>query len=98
MDLDAFTKECMDRVKRGDPPSLDEHVWREADFLVSPREGAMTLPKERLAQLAAASAESAGRYAEAAAQDLGGGRLTWMWLGGHEALRARVYAEAARAA
>ena len=97
MSLEAFFQECMARIIRGDPPSLDEHVWREAEFLTSLREGAVTLPKDRLAELAVQCAETAGRYAEAAAQDLGGGRLTWMWLGGHEALRARVYAEAARA-
>jgi hypothetical protein len=81
-----------------EPLSADQRIEREIEFLASVAIDVRDLPAQRLAELADHHAELANGCVDAAHGLDGRERLTILWLGGHHAVRARVYGEAARAA
>jgi len=80
------------------PLTVDQRIEREIEFIASVAIDIRDLPRRRLAELADESAEVATGYLSAAQLVDGSHRLTFLWMGGHHAMRAQVYAEAARAA
>ncbi|MEJ2816397.1 hypothetical protein [Caulobacter sp. CCG-8] len=81
-----------------DPLTVDQRIEREIEFLARMQIDVRDLPRQRLAELADESEEAASGYLSAAQAVNGRERLTFLWLSGHHAVKARVYAEAARAA
>lgn len=75
----------------------EQRIEREVEFLAQMQIDVRDLPRQRLAELADESEEAASGYLSAAQAVDGRERLTFLWLGGHHAVKARVYAEAARA-
>lgn len=75
-----------------------ERLEREAKFLLEMQADIRTLPKQRLAELADEQTELAAGYRDSAATCSGGDLLNMLLLAGRSAFKARVYADAARAA
>jgi len=82
----------------GAPPTAEQRIEREIEFIASMAVDVRDLPRQRLAELADHYTELANGCADAAHGLDERERLTILWMGGHHAVRARVYAEAARAA
>lgn len=80
-----------------EPLTVDQRIEREIEFIASVAIDIRDVPRQRLAELADESEEVASGYLSAAQAVDGRERLTFLWLGGHHAVKARVYAEAARA-
>lgn len=81
-----------------EPLTVDQRIEREIEFIAQVSIDVRDLPRQRLAELADHHAELANGCVDAAHGLDGRERLTILWLGGHHAVRARVYGEAARAA
>lgn len=81
-----------------EPLSADQRIEREVEFIASLAIDVRDLPRQRLAELADHYTELANGCADAAHGLDERERLTILWLGGHHAVRARVYGEASRAA
>ena len=79
--------------------TTDQRIDKEAAFVAKVRSAIQKqLPRQRLAEMADDHQELAQGYLDAAQSVEGRQRMTLMWLGGHHAFQATLYAEAARAA
>ncbi|WP_426032862.1 hypothetical protein [Caulobacter sp. DWP3-1-3b2] len=79
------------------PLSVEQRIEREIEFIAGVSVDVRDLPRQRLAELADENEGVASGYLSAAQLVDGSQRLTFLWMGGHHAMRAQVYAEAARA-
>ncbi|PLR28125.1 hypothetical protein SGCZBJ_03715 [Caulobacter zeae] len=94
----ASQDRVQDWIARGARPNSRERLEREAEFLLEVQADIRTLPRQRLAELADEQTELAAGYRDSAVACSGGDLLNILQLAGRSAFKARVYAEAARAA